>query len=269
MGTSKSFETPGGGHWTTPKRQLTDAVNGTVPLDARRFVRNAIRALNGLGMHPRVSGGAGADRRRSGGGSPGGGGGGQSRAGLAPVGGAVQGLGGFGAQLGAAGLDAALSSLGLVELRGRPAAEVITRVAEHLSRGADGKQAEVLEAALRDAIFDIAAAEGDGSYENLEASLQSFMDREGIEGLIEAFLSQYVFTAIWSYFQNHAKMKAEGEEGEALVSAVEAACRSMVAEGLKSIPQSQRLDRVDWFGKGGQELAERLVSQLQSELLGL
>jgi hypothetical protein len=277
MGTSKSFKTPASGAWTSPKRQLTDFITGQTaggaPFDAQRFVKSALGALGGVGMKPRAASvGAGdssfgssaaagmrgrSKRSGGGGGSPGGG---------AALSGAVQGLGGFGTQVVSGGLDTALGSLGLKDLRGRPAAEVVAQIAEYLSRGATGRQAEVLEAALRETIFDIAAVEDTGSYEDLEGALQSFMDREGIEGFIEAFLSQYVFTAVWSYFENHAKSKTDGASDEALVSAVESACRSLVSQELKAVRETQQFEGIDWFGTAGQNFADRIVGQLQSNL---
>ena len=274
MGTSKSLKTPAGGAWTSPKRQLTDYISGQTgtgaPFDAQRFVRSALGALGGVAMKPRA---ASASDLSGPGGTTGGGGrtqrgrtdgaGGSSGGALSS---AVRGLGGFGSQVSSGGLDAALGFLGLQDLRGRPAAEVVAQVAEHLSSGATGRQAEVLEAALRDTIFDIAAVEDAGSYEDLEGALQSFMDREGIEGFIESFLSQYVFTAVWSYFENHAKSKTDGASDEALVSAVESACRSLVSQELKAIRDSRQFERIDWFGNAGQSFADRIVSQLQSNL---
>jgi len=162
-----------------------------------------------------------------------------------------------------------LGSLGLQDLRGRPAAEVVARIAEHLSHGATGRQAEVLETALRDTIFDIAAVEGTGSYEDLDAALESFIDREGLEGFIEAFLSQYVFTAVWSYFESHANSKGDGTADEALASAVESACHSLVFQELKGVRDSQQFGSVDWFGSAGKRFAERIVNQLQSSVTGL
>jgi hypothetical protein len=277
MGTSKSLTTPASGAWTSPKRQLTDFLHGQTgsgaPFDAQRFVRSALGALGGIGIKPRSStGGDGNPSRPSpnGGGARGrtrrGGGGSGSLGGGAALGSAVQGLGGFGARVVSGGLDTALVSLGLQDLRGRPVAEVIAQVAEHLSRAATGRQAEVLEAALRDTIFEIAAAEDAKSYEDLEGALQSFMDREGIEGFIEAFLAQYVFTAVWSYFEYHAKSKTDGTTDDALVSAVESACRSLVSQELRAMGETQQFDRIDWFGNAGQIFANRIVGQLQSNL---
>ena len=274
MGTSKSPKTPTGGAWTSPKKQLTENIGGGTSFDAHRFVRSALGALGGIAMKPRstsasdvrrasASTGGGATQRPR---SPGGGTGGGATGGGAALSGALRGLGGFGTQIGSTGLDSALGLLGLQELRGRPAAEVVARVAEHLSRNATGRQAEVLETALRDTIFDIAAVEDTGSYEDLEGALEVFITREGIEGFIEAFLSQYVFTAIWSYFENHVKTKTDGLADDALTSAVESACRSLVSQELKAIRDSQQFDQVDWFGRAGQDFADRIVDQLQSNL---
>ena len=107
MGTSKSLKTPGGGAWTEPKSQLTDHISDRKPLDAPRFVRRALKALGGIGMKPRISSGGDVPRSisSSSGGGRGGSGGGGSYAGGA-LGGAIQGLGGFGAQVASGGLDA-------------------------------------------------------------------------------------------------------------------------------------------------------------------
>jgi hypothetical protein len=272
MGTSKSFETPAGGAWTRPKRQLTTYVTGgaggDLPFDAQVFVYSAMAALGGVGIKPRLTNGppsaSSADRGIQGTtplidghGSAGG---------VGALSSAVRNLGGFGAQVSSEGLDAALNSLGLRDLRGRPAAEVIAQVAEHLSRNGTGKQTEILEAALRDTIFDIAAAEGTGSYEDLEGALQGFINREGLEGFVELFLSQYVFTAVWSYFENHAQRHADGAVDPALASAVESACRSVVSNELKDFRSSQKFESVDWFGATGKQFADGLVEQLQRRL---
>ncbi len=273
MGTSKSFATPSGGAWTSPKRQLTDCVTGREPLDAKLFVRSAMRAVGGVGMKPRVTLGGGESHAPSSGGGGGARGGsnrsGRPSAGVSAFSGVVRGVGGFGAQVASAGLDAALGFLGLGELRGRPAAEVVARIAEHLSRDATGRQAEILESTLRDTIFDIAAIEGDGSYQDLETALQSFMEREGLEGFVDAFLSRYVFEAVWSYFENHANGKADGGNSVALASAVESACRSLISQELKSYRENQEFDHLDWFGRAGQQVADRIVDQLQSNICGL
>jgi len=267
MGTSKSFETPSGGAWTEPRRQLRLAIHDLEALAAQQFVRSALRALGGIGIQPRTSSleiNASAEDFEAGAGS----GRAQTAAGGGRVAlsGAVRGLGGFGSQVASVGLDAALTSMGLEDLRGRPAAEVIAKISEHLSGGADGRQAEILEAALREAIFDIAAIEGDGAYENLESSLQSFLDREGLEGFVEAFLSEYVFTGIWSYFENYVSSQTDAGRTEALAAAIEGACRSMVADELKSIRESGDLKPIDWFGKEGQQIADKMVSRLESGL---
>src|SRR6266699_1353573 len=159
MGTSKSLKTPGGKRWRGPKRQLTDHLDGGSPFDAQRFVLGALGALGGLGMKARTTWGEGISSASASGrvrthatrdGRGGGGVRGGFGRGTAALSGALQGLGGFGTQVVSGGLDTALGSLGLEDLRGRPAADVVARVAEDLSQDATGRQDEVLEAALRD-----------------------------------------------------------------------------------------------------------------------
>src|SRR5262249_24235340 len=135
-----------------------------------------------------------------GGGGSGGGGGGTSRASVSR---AASGLGGFGTAVRDGGLAAGLAILGLDELRGRPAAEIVSRIADHLAGETNGLSRELLADALRDALFEAALLEGDSTYEALERSLESFLAREGIEGLIALFLTKYVFDRVWVLIESH------------------------------------------------------------------
>jgi len=192
MGTSIGLPTPSGGDWTKVKNDITDFLGGSPNVTTDQIIGGTIVAAGGLGSpspgsSPSAGGGAGG-----GGGSGGGGGVGTSR-GRAAVGRAVSGLGGFGAAVRGGSLDAGLDVLGLAELRGRPAAEVIARISEHLAEGAEGLQAELLRTALQDTILEAAAIEGESGYQNLGEALQNFLNREGVDGLVESFLTHYVF----------------------------------------------------------------------------
>lgn len=202
------------------------------------------------------------------GGSLGGGGGGGS--GAVSVGGALSGLAGFGESVKDGGLDAAVERLGLSELRGRPAVEVIARIAEHLAESADGPQADLIAAALRDAVLECVAVESDGSYDDLDAGLQAFMERAGVEGLVEAFLSHFVFDRIWSWIETHVNERSGGvSDSQAMASAVERSCRLHVQGLIGDLRDEGRFDGVEWFGAEGVELGQGIIRTLEFRLEGL
>jgi hypothetical protein len=267
VGTQKGLPTPKGGDWTPVKLDINAMLNGSGNVSPDQIIGGVIGA-GGLSF-PSTFGGGGGGFGGGTGGVGGGGGGGGGGAGIrsASVGRAVSGLGGFGSALVAGGLDAALDALGLGELRGKPPAEVVARIAEHIAAMADGLQQELLDATLRDAILDAAALEGDRSYENLETSLQSFLAREGIEGLVECFLTRYVFDRVWTLVEEHISLRAASESDTvAMSSAVEAGCRSQVQTLIEDLRSESRFDGVDWFGPAGQTLGDRIVATLEFRL---
>lgn len=123
--------TPTGGDWSDLKRLITDALQNGRYAAADGIVGGTLRAASGFGQTSTAAGGGG-------GGGGDGGGGVRTVGGRASVGRAVSGLGAFGTALRDRGLDAALDGLGLADLHGRPAAEVIARIAEHLTDGLPG-----------------------------------------------------------------------------------------------------------------------------------
>jgi hypothetical protein len=132
---------------------------------------------------------------------------------------------------------------------------------------ADGLQQELLNATFRDAIFDAAALEGDGSYQNLDASLQRFLATEGIDGFVECFLTRYVFDRIWTLVENHVDLRTDTtNDSVAMSSAVERGCQSHVRSLLDDLRAEGRFDRVDWFGPGGQALGNGIVATLEFRL---
>lgn len=264
MGTSINLPTPAGGDWTDVKREINSLLGDAVASNTQKLISNVIGAAGGMGF-PSTRGGNGG----GGGGGSGGGGRGRSSGSArnASVGSAVSSLGSFATALQGGDLGAALDALGLGDLRGRPAAEVVARISEHIAGMSDGLQQELLSATLRDAILDAAALEGDRSYQNLDAALQAFLAREGIEGLVQCFLTKYVFDRVWTLIENHVTLRTESiDESAALSSAVERGCRSQVETLIEDLRGEGRFDRVDWFGPAGQELGNGIVSTLEFRL---
>ncbi len=220
------------------------------------IIGGTLRADGGLAA-PSPTGGGAASRT------------GGIRGGRASIGKAVSGLGAFGTGFEAGGLNGALEALGLQELRGKSAAEVVARVAEHLAAGVEGRQGQLLIAALRETIFEVADFVGDPNYENLEASLQEFLDNQGVEGLLETFLTRFVFDRVWSILESHAQEKSDSSSTQAMAYAVEGACRAHVIDLFDVLKEEERFEQVDWFGQEGQRLGEEITEELEKRLLRL
>lgn len=276
MGTSTSLPTPSGGGWTKVKNDITDYLAGNYAITPGQVIGGTIQAAGGLGTRGASTHGAGG----GGGGGVGGGGGGDGTTGAAgersrtggraAVGRAASGLGGFAAAVRDQGLDAGLRTLGLGELRDRPAAEVIARIAEHLAADTPGLQGELLSVALRDSILDVAALEGDRSYQNLSDSLQAYLNKEGIEGLVESFLTHYVFDRVWSCIQSHVERRSDSlASASALGRAVESGCRAHVHALIDDMRVDRRFDGLDWFGRDGQALGQEIAETLETRLTSL
>jgi hypothetical protein len=200
-------------------------------------------------------------------GSGGGGGGGVSGGNRNPISSVSSGLAGFGSFIRSGGLQAALDRIGVEDLRGRPAAEIIATIAQHLADGISGTQNEIVSDALRNAIFDAAAMQGDPQFEQLEISLQDYLTREGVEGLIELFLSHYAFEQLWLLIENHVDLKsADDSSRNAMASAVENSCRSNVHDLVQDLRQNGTFDTIDWFSNEGLAVCDNMISDLEERL---
>jgi hypothetical protein len=277
MGTSKQLPTPGGGPWTPLKKDITDYLDGDKKVTPGKIVGGTVEALGGLNVPSpgratsgsgkgggSGSGGSGGGSRSGGGGGGGSGGGGGGRN---TVGRAASRLGGFGAAVRDGGLDAGLQALGLDELIDGPPAEVIDKIADHIAEGADPTQYDLLYDALKTTILEVAAIGDANGYKDLDSSLQNFIQTHGVEGLIQSYLSNYVYDRVWMAVENHVDMKTGGgTSSQAMGTAVGDACRSHVEGLIQDAKHSGRFDSIDWFGRDGTRLGNELVSDLESRL---
>lgn len=271
MGTSKQFPTPSGGPWTALKNDISDYLDDDKEVTPDNIVGGTIRALGGLNVPSPGRASSASDRPTSGGGRAGGGGGGGGgsggSAGRSSVGRAASRLGGFGAAVREGGLEAGLHALGLDELRGRPPAEVVDRIADHIAEGADPTQYDLLTDALKTAIQEAAALGERNGFKDLDSALQGFLERHGVEGLIQSYLANYVYGRVWTAVENHVEMKTEGgANAQAMSIAVGNACRSHVESLIQETKDAGRFGSIDWFGRDGTKLGNELVSELEARL---
>ena len=260
MGTSKSLSTPSGGDWSPLKEDIAYQLGGSPRCTAAALVGRTMQAAGGIGSMSS----AGVSGRSTGGGGRGSGGGSGTGARASR---AVLELGGFGTSVAAQGLGQALDRLGLGELRDRPAAEVVARVAEHLSSRSDGLDRTLLTGALRDTLLEVANLDDSVAYQDLAESLESFLAANGVEGLVESFLANLVYDQVWSLVEQWVLEKSNSNpDTEALRSSVESACRQLARDAMGSLKEDGRLDSVDWFGTDGAALARDIVSDVERRL---
>lgn len=253
MGTSASYGTPSGGAWTSVKRQITATLGGgNTSATPGSIVGSTTSASGGLSY------------------GGGGGGGGGAAAGRTRIAGAVAGIGGFGAAVRDGGLNAALSGLGLDTLRGRPAAEVVSAISEHLAGDAEGLDREFLQTALSEALLEAASLGDDLGYDDFAPGLEQFLATQGPDGLVELFLDHYVFDTLWGRIEQHAVDKSpDAASLESLMTAIQGECVAQVREQMDATRDDGTFANVDWFGRAGRELGMRIVVELEARLSAL
>lgn len=265
MGTSQSMPTPKGGKWTILKGEISDYLSGNGNVTPQQIIGSTISAAGGLSLRSSI-GITGVGGAAIGGGGVSGGRHTRIPRGSS-VGRAASGLAGFGAAIGTGGLAQALDSLGIEDLRGKPAGEVISRIAAHLSEGLHGLEQDVLRGAIQQAIYNAAELTGDPTYENLEVSLQTFLSRDGVEGLVELFLTQYVFDRVWLLIEDYVNKRTDSQSDISNMEvAVEQACRSNVHNELEHHKTNGSFDNLDWFGTDGLRVADSIISDLEGRL---
>lgn len=249
MGTSKSLNAGSGGAWTGLKGDITGHFTGSRQPSFGSIVGNTIRATGGIGVGGR-RGGGGAGRA--------------ARGSIGPV---VGGLGGFASAVRDGGLAGGLDALGLGQLAGKSAIEVVATVAEHLAAAVEGVDGDLMREALREAIIEAAALGDSDGFADLEGGLQSFLEEEGVGGLVEVFLCKFVFDAVWANFEEHAQAKATGQNAlEAFMNAIDGICSSEVRGAIDDARDQGEFDSLDWFGQDGQRIGKDIFVSIEARL---
>lgn len=243
------------------KRKITAHIADPHSVSPDQVVSSVVSALGGLGLGIRngARGPVGTDA--------GGRGGRTASASTQRIGGAVAGLGGFASVVRERGLTEALRQLDLRTLEGRPAVEVIARVAERLAEGLDGVDGDILTTALNETILEAAQLEAELGYSDLEVGIQTFLDEQGLAGLIELFLARFVTDLVAAAVFSHVEEKTESEaQSEALLGGIEIVCRAKSRAVVERERAAGAFSRVDWFGPAGRRLGRELANSIVSEL---
>jgi hypothetical protein len=159
-----------------------------------------------------------------------------------------------------------LQELDLGELEGRPAVEVIARVAERLADGLGGLDGEILKTALNEAILEAAQLEAELGFTDLETALQTFLNEQGLAGLVELFLTRFVANLVVGIILDHVDQKTEtAAQTEALLGGIEIVSRDKARAMIARFRSDGRFNRVDWFGAAGKRLGRELADSIVAE----
>lgn len=252
MGTSKLPSTPSGGRWTPIKRLITNLNPTSASSQASTLLGQTVAATGGLGsLASDPSSAAGRSHARA------------ARAAAVK---STAGVAAFGATAIGGGLGQALQDLGLAELEGRGAAEIIRRVSESIA-SESLESRELIENAINESLLEACALTEDRAYEDLEKGLDTFLVANGIEGLLEVFLANLVFDQIWSLNEQWFQKQHPPAEFEALASAISDACKIEIATIMREMKERGEFSKGKWFGQDGLALAERVVAAVEEQLL--
>lgn len=197
MGTSTDHSGGSGGSWEGAKRASTSFAKKGDTRRAERALGRLVAALGGAGAVAAASSGATA---------------------------ATRGLGSLLSTSASDDLDTALGRLGLADLVGRPADEVIAGLVDRLAGSGDDREGQAARAAACD-VFERLAEDAD-SYEGLEQALAQ-VDELG--SVLEMFLSSYVYWLLLPVIEERLerlddaalRTKREGELREVVAAVVE------------------------------------------------
>jgi hypothetical protein len=255
VGTSKSLGSGSGEAWAHLKGDITSFFSGSREVPVRNLVSGVVNAANGIGISGRGNGGSGGGGSRNSGG------------GARVVGPVVGALGGFGSVVRDQGLAAGLKGLGLPDLAGKSAVEIVSAVSQHLASAVDGLDGELLKAALNDAILEAAQLGAEDGFVDLEKGLQAFLGERGIPGLVEEFLCRFVFDAVWANIEGHVNARAADERAtEAFMSAIDGVCAAEVRAVIDDVRANGTFDRTDWFGSDGQRIGRQIFETIHIRL---
>jgi hypothetical protein len=186
------------------------------------------------------------------------------------IAGVVTGVGGFGAAVRDGGLDGALGRLGLDDLRGRTAHDVVGAISEHLCGNAEGLDREYLQAALSEALLEAASVGAELGYSDFTEGLESFLGNEGPEGLVRLFLENLVFDSLWGKIEQHAVDRSpDAASLESLMAAIRGVCIAQVQDRMAAARDGGTFAGMDWFGRGGRDFGLSIVTEIEQRLSAL
>lgn len=279
MGTSRGYNAPTGGGWPPLKRLVNDFTNqegdgdvsplpndgqGQPPdpnntISPQQLLSRYLRTLRSTGAAS--LGGAGSREggsRGGGGGGSGGGGAGGGRTTSTGVGRSVtrvgRNLGGFATRVSQVGLTETLREFDLGHLVGRPAAEVAYALVDQLAgpgSAMDENLARIALDKLREELLGDAR-----SYEDVERALSSAVERMQVIGLVVRLFGHYIYERFCRDFYERVVQRVGMEKAQRKIASIR---RTIFA--LLDLKVEIGGSDIDWRGREGQQLAERILEQ--------
>lgn len=160
----------------------------------------------------------------------------------------------------------ALEQIGLKRENFNDLMEVVDILSEAIIGGRLSLDQEIANLALNQTFIEIMESDPEGQ----EKSINQYMESQGIQGFIETFLSKYSFEKIWLNISGaiHEKMDT-GNDIEAFYDSLEKFCSSEVKTVVNELSNQKELEKVDWFGKEGEQITEGLIQSLTDTALEL
>jgi len=236
MGTSSSYSAPTKGPWPAVKRVVTYFAkqSGTGTITPAQVTRTYVNALGG-----KKSAAASATAGRT----------------------AVQRLGSFLTGILSVGLTQTLEDAGLSFLIGKDAITVISGLVDYLV----GPGSTIEESVAREAMVGVLESMFGNADENqIEEVFSRSIDENGLDGLLERFTVEYIFTRMLQKIQ---KQIESGAINTKQAVALERMIRNYIKEQVSFKITSVDLHKLNFMGKEGSDLIVSLFEDAYGVLL--
>jgi hypothetical protein len=161
------------------------------------------------------------------------------------------------------GFDAGLRRLVQGLDTSRPATEVVSAVAQHLTRETSGLKGDILRKAVQETMLD-AAGLGRGLEElNAKAGLEKFLCKRGTAGLLELFLSSYVFNTVWIRSQEAVRGKSGSRSLSKSMLGIQRFCTAAVRSVVTEWQAERKLEDLAVHRRS----ADTLIKTIETRLL--
>lgn len=257
MGTSRGYQMPVGGNWTSIKHDATALVQGSgnAEITPANVIGDFIRVNGGFrGMQKGHGGGApsGQPRAKSGGLS-GNISGGASRGSTSAAIGAARNLGAFLSRVGEAGFETALREQGLDALVGKSAVEISDALLDEFA----GPASTLDNALAREALAEVRdeLLEGAKTFEDVEAQLTTALDEIGLFGILATFFGEYIFKLFCRDFYEDWVKKVGSSKTRRQLNEM----KDYITAALRAKLAGKKLSQSDWKGAAGSRLAESVL----------
>jgi len=269
MGTSRGYKAPTAGEWPTLKRLAGQFGSGGEGLDLEKdgvddgpppglaTVTSAPMRLLSRYVHAHggavamAGGGAGG---ASGGSGSDGAGGGTRRPGRAVVQ-AGQRLGHFATRVSQVGLTTALQDIGLGDLVGQPARDVVSALVDRLAGDGSTMDDNLARAALRDLRRDVLGAAK--TYKDVERALAEVVEQGHLQWLIVQFYGHYLYDMFCRDFYERFLARFGKDKARRSIDRV----KRTIFSALRAKLAGRDPTRVEWRGAEGRYLAESIMTR--------